>query len=488
MGGGMGGGMGGQQSSFGNQGGGGMSGRGMNSAVQSSSFGGQSFGGNNGNNMRGEGNNNMMGRGGGGGGMMQQQNMMGRGGSGGGMMQQQQNMMGGGGGRGGRMQQQQNMMDRGNNNMVGQGGMAQGNRMGQNNNMRQGNNNMMGGGQQQFQQRQSNGYGLSMDGGYYDDNDYYDPSQPLFGQQYYQRQGSSEDFRQASRYTLPRNRQALGDYDISYTASYKDDSGLREKRLRGYRMSGSVNDFGWRRGSSENFRQAGRGMTGSSTGGFGYGDDIRGGGGRRGYTPREREIRQQQIDRDGYEVDMYQGRGSNSIRDFRQGSPTSSINEYQDRVIRGGTSNRNDFRRGGSTGNNPRELGSRQMIDSRQIGRQGGNDRGIDSREDYYNDDMRYGEDDRRSMNSSGGYGYDRREDDRRSMNNDGGYSDGRRDDDRRSMNDNGGNRYDRRDDIYYDPEIVGKKNRGESGKRSVWDNLRDAFNILDFRPPTINE
>ena len=476
MGGGMGGGMGGQQSSFG-QGGGGMSGRGVNSADQSSSFGGQSFGSNNGNNMRGERNNNMMGRGGGGGGMMQQKNMMGRGGSGGGgMMQQQKNMMGGGGGGEGRMQQQQNMMDRGNNNMMGQGGMAQGNRMGQNNIMRQGNNNMVGGGQQQIQQRQSNGYGLSMDGGYNDDNDYYDPSQPLFGQQYYQRQGSSEDFRQASRYTLPRNQQALGDYDSSYTASYKDDSGLREKRFRGYRMSGSVNDFGWRRGSSGKFRQAGGEMTGSSTGGFGYGA-IRGGGGRRDYTPREREMRQQQIDRDEYEDNMYEDRGSNSIRDFSRGSPTLSINRYQDPGIRGGASNRNDFRQGGSTLNNPAARGSRQMLDNRQMGRQGGYDRGIDDHDDYYKDDMRYDEDDRRSMISSGGYGYDRQEDDRRSMNNDGGNGYGRGDDDRR-MNDNGESRYDRRDDIYYDPEIVGKQNRREIGKRSVWDNLRDAFNI----------
>jgi hypothetical protein len=247
----------------------------------------------------------------------------------------------------------------------------------------------------------------------YDDNPYYDPTQPLFAQQYYQRQGSSEDFEKASRYTLPRNRQALGDCGSSYTASYKDDSGLREKRLRGYRMSGSVNDFGWRRDLSENFRQEGRGMTGSSTGGFGYGGDIRGAGGRRNYTPTEREMRQQRIDPDEYEDNMYQGRGSNLIRDFRLGSPTSSINGFQDRSIRGGTSKRNDFRQGDSTWNNLRERGSRQLLDNRQVGRRGGYDRGIDSRDDYYNNNMRYYDDDRRSMNGSGGYGYDSREDDR---------------------------------------------------------------------------
>jgi hypothetical protein len=188
-------------------------------------------------------------------------------------------------------------------------------------------------------------------------------------------------------------------------------------------------------------------------------------------------MRQQQIDRDEYEDNMYEDRGSNSIRDFSRGSPTSSINRYQDPGIRGGASNRNDFRQGGSTLNNPAARGSRQMLDNRQMGRQGGYDRGINDRDDYYKDDMRYDEDDRRSMISSGGYGYDRQEDDRRSMNNDGGNGYGRRDDDRR-MNDNGGSRYDRRDDIYYDPEIVGKQNRREIGKRSVWDNLRDAFNI----------
>ncbi len=470
--GGMGGGMGGQQSSFGNQGGGGMAGRG-----QTSSFGGQGFWGNNDNNMMNEANNNMMSRREEGGGMMQQQqNMMSRGGGGGGMMQQQQNMMGGGGGRGGRTQQQQNMMGRGggggggggggmmqqqknvmgrgNNDMMGQGRMAQGNRMGQNNNMGQGNNDLMGGGQQQFQQRLSNGYGLSMEGGFNDDYDDYESSQPIFGQQYYGRQGNSEDFRQASRYTLPRNRQALGDYDSSYI-SYKDDSGLRERRLRGYRMNGRVNDFGWQRGSSENFRQVGKRMSGSSTSGLAYGGNTRGRGGQSDYTPRERELRQRQFDRNDYDDDIYRGRGSNSIRDFRGGGPISSNNRNQDRGIRDGNSNRNDFRERGN----------------RQIGRQGGYDKGIDSRDDDYYDDFGYEKDNRRSARSNGRSGYDRREDDRKLMNNNGGIGNDRRDDNRSYGND-------RRDDVYYDPEVLGKNNRRESGKRSVWDNIRDAFGI----------
>jgi len=41
----------------------------------------------------------------------------------------------------------------------------------------------------------------------------------------------------------------------------------------------------------------------------------------------------------------------------------------------------------------------------------------------------------------------------------------------------NSGYAYDRRDG-YYDPEIVGRNNQRGNGKRSVWDNLRDAFNI----------
>ena len=412
--GGMSGGMGGQQSSFGNQGGFATAGGGMNSAGQTSSFGGRGFGGNNDNSMMNEPNYNMMGRGGG---------------AGGGMMQQQQNAMG-----------------RGNNDMMGQRRMTQGNR--------QGNNNMMGGGQQQFQQRQSNGYGLSMDGGYNDDCNNYDSSQPIFGQQYYGRQGNSEDFRQASRYTLPRNRQALGDYDTSYT-SYKDDSGLRERRLRGYRMNDSVNDFGWQKGSSENFRQVGNRISRSSNSGLAYGGDTRGRGEQRDYTPRERELRQRQFDRNYYEDDMYRGRGSNSIRDIRGGGPSSSMNRYQDRGIREGSSNRNDFRERGN----------------RQVGRQGGYDRGMDSRDGDYYDDTGYGEDNRRSKRSNGRSSYNRREGERNPTNNNGGNGNDRRDGIRYNGND-------RRNDVYYDPEILGKNNRRESGKRSVWDTIRDALGI----------
>ena len=285
-----------------------------------------------------------------------------------------------------------------------------------------------------FRQRQINGCELSMNGGYYDGNDCCDPAQPPFLQQYHQRQGPS-DFRQASRYTMPRIQEAAGLNDSAYTAPYKDDSGLGEKRLFPYQKNGSVDGFGWRRGSSEHFRDAGKGMTGSSLGRLGFVVDIRGGGARRDYTSRE------------CEDEMHQGRGSNSSRDFRGGGATSSLNEYQGRDIREVTSNRNDFKQGDSTWSNPRERGRRLMLNNRQMGRQGGYDRGIESRDDYYNSDMRYDDDDRRSINSSGVYGHDRREDDRMSMNYiGGGRGYGRRDDGRRLMN-YGGYGYGRQDD-----------------------------------------
>ena len=275
-----------------------------------------------------------------------------------------------------------------------------------------------------FRHRQINSHGLSMNGGYFDGNDCHDPSQPLVSQQYYQRHGPS-DFRQASRYTLPRIREAAGHDDSAYTAPYKDGSGLREKRLLfPYRKNGSVDGFDWQRGSSEIFREAGRGMTGSSTGRLGFGLDTREGGGSRDYAIREC------VD------ELHQGLGSNLIRGFRErGGNTSSLNEYQGRDIRGGTSSRNDFRQGGSTWNNPKERGRRKVLDNRQMGRQSGYDIGIDRRDDYYNNDMIYDDNDRRSMNSSDGYGYDRREDDRRPMNNIGGRGYGWRDDGRRLMN-----------------------------------------------------
>ena len=51
------------------------------------------------------------------------------------------------------------------------------------------------------------------------------------------------------------------------------------------------------------------------------------------------------------------------------------------------------------------------------------------------------------------------------------------REDDRRSMQGNSGSAYDRRDG-YYDPEIVGRNKQSQrgNGKRSDWDNLRDAI------------
>lgn len=35
------------------------------------------------------------------------------------------------------------------------------------------------------------------------------------------------------------------------------------------------------------------------------------------------------------------------------------------------------------------------MLNNRQMGRQGGYDRGIESRDDHYNNDMRYDDDDK---------------------------------------------------------------------------------------------
>jgi hypothetical protein len=80
-----------------------------------------------------------------------------------------------------------------------------------------------------------------------------------------------------------------------------------------------------------------------------------------------------------------------------------------------------------------------------------------------------------RQMNNDDRWGYDSRDDERRSMRGSSSF----RDDDRRSMRGNSGYAYDRRDG-YYDPEIVGRNNQSQrgNGKRSVWDNLRDAFNI----------
>jgi len=307
---------------------------------------------------------------------------------------------------------------------------------------------------QQRRMRQSGGYSSSMDNRSYDDDDgfdyFRDPSQPLFGQQYYQRQGNSEDFRQASSYIPPQNRLAMGSDDNSYMASYKDDSNVRERRLQGYRMSASPDNFGWDRGNSQSFRQTGRG----GRAGYAYTSGGEGRGRRSSYTPRERALRQQEIDRLDYEDSLYQGRSS---REF----------------LRGGSPDRENFRR---------QNGSMRESYPRNNGMDG----------DYYDTDYpRYDVDVRRSskggyegrvsdnfrqMNNDDRWGYDSRDDERRSMR---GISSSFRDDDRRSMRGNSGYAYDRRDG-YYDPEIVGRNNQSQrgNGKRSVWDNLRDAFNI----------
>jgi hypothetical protein len=268
------------------------------------------------------------------------------------------------------------------------------------------------------------------------DYSYYDPSQPIFGQQYYQRQGSSEDFRQASRYTRPRNRQIVGDYDSGFLSNYKDDTGFREKRLRQYRVN-AVNDFGpiqayqdnyQRLGSSEDFRQTGRGRAGVST------SDV-GSIGRRGsrrdnsLTPRERDMRQQQID--WHEMDQDQRYGSRSGREFRKGNRYDARNDrYQERNRGGGwerLSSRDDFRQGA-----PSSTNSRRQIQRNRNAR-GGDEYYEDDDDDvYYVDDEGW----KRSMNSVR-YGYDE----------------------------------------YYDPEIIGRNDKRQGNqKRSVWDNIRDVF------------
>lgn len=386
--------------------------------------------------------------------------------------------------------QQQNMggMVQGNNsNMMGQQGMQQL----QNNNMRvqqpnwiqqqqnnmmgqQGNNNNMMMGQNDQQSllmggnRLSNGYGQSQDmmGRY---NDFYDPmSQPLFGQQYYQRSGNSEDFRQASRYTAPRGRQAVGDYDNSFVGTYMDDTGARERRLRQYRMN-DMNDFGYRGnfdnrlGSSEDFRQTAS-VRGPSSGFYTSGRNVQ------GLTPREREMRQQQIDDydNDYQYQRQQRYNTNDI--YRENKlPPPRFQRWQNNLLKqnqqgddyyydrrgnnnGNRSNSNrdgdwydgrdddyystprysrsdDFRQGrsnrGRDYGTPREREMRQMADNRELGREYRRD------DDYDRYDSRY---------------------------------DGRRE---RSRSNNG---YEK----YYDPEIVETRSSRKK-KTSVWENLRDA-------------
>ena len=410
------------------------------------------------------------------------------GGFGGGMGQQGNNMMGGQGGM------QQNSM----------GGRMNGMQQQQPNQMRQSNPNdqqlmMMGG------NRQSQGYGQGMDvGGYPNYN--YDPfGQPLFGQQYYQRSGNSEDFRQASRYTTPRGRQGVvGNYDSSYVgASLLDDTRDREQRLRSYRMNDQPNDFGW---------LGSRNPYGSSD--FNYRSDGRRSTNFRNMTPREREMNQRRIDgnnndrdreRRYYDEMMYRDniernmereirnqsrkRNNNPINNFqkdllRQGSPTRGIadsydsyrggDRYQDRGgFRGDNrddynspnpngrySNIDDFRQRGSSDRRnlgtPREREMRQIEDNRALGR------GLSDRNDQYNGDSRY--------NNRGSGTREIRSDDYgrgRPMNNN-IYEDGR---DREKYYDIGGVRRDS-SKYYDDGRSFGRK------KTSVWENLRDAFKL----------
>lgn len=327
------------------------------------------------------------------------------------------------------------------------------------------NNNMMGRNDQNSmmmgQNRQSNGYGQSMDGMGYNNN-YYDPSgQPLFGQQYYQRSGNSEDFRSASRYSPPRGGGPVGNYDSSF--SVLDDTGNRERRLQSYRVN-NYDDFNWR---SDGRRYSDRNM-----------------------TPREREMRQRRIDDDNNNFDrqrryddMYRNdnnmnmnrrKGNNGIQQWqnnlmRQGNNDRRDDRYQDRYQdygggypNGGNSNydrysNNDEFRDGRSGRRrdygtPREREMRQMQDNRDLGR------GYRPEGEYYkayNDNSRY-YDDNRSRNS----GYNNRRDDN---------YDGRR-----------SGRYDSRNNQYDNNKSSRNGRYDNNGRRksSVWDNLKDAFKL----------
>ena len=302
-----------------------------------------------------------------------------------------------------------------------------------------------------------------MDGmGYNNNNNYYDPSgQPLFGQQYYQRSGNSEDFRSASRYSPPRGGGPVGNYDSSF--SVLDDTGNRERRLQSYRVN-NYDDFNWR---SDGRRYSDRNM-----------------------TPREREMRQRRIDDDNNNFDrqrryddMYRNdnnmnmnrrKGNNGIQQWqnnlmRQGNNDRRDDRYQDRYQdygggypNGGNSNydkysNNDEFRDGRSGRRrdygtPREREMRQMQDNRDLGR------GYRPEGEYYkayNDNSRY-YDDNRSRNS----GYNNRRDDN---------YDGRR-----------SGRYDSQSNQYDNNRSSRNGRYDDNGRRksSVWDNLKDAFKL----------
>lgn len=144
-------------------------------------------------------------------------------------------------------------------------------------------------------------------------------------------------------------------------------------------------------------------------------------------TPRERDMRQQQIERD--ETYQEQRYGSRSSRDFRKGYRSDV--RVNGRVRNEGLSTRDDFRVG-----RPSSMNSRSMQRNQNVR---GEDEyydyyGEDDNDEYYMDDFRY-EGRKRSINS-----------------------------------DRYGN------DEYYDPEIIGRDDRERNEKRSVWDNIRDVF------------
>lgn len=181
---------------------------------------------------------------------------------------------------------------------------------------------MMGGRKQQFQQGHSNRSGLSIDGGYNENYNYYEPSQP------YGWQSSNEDFRQrqATPCRFPTNLETLGGYYRSHAQSYNDDGELLERQLnRGYRMNPSVNDSGWQSDSTDNLHHLGRGV-------LTY-------GGQRNYMPRAgRELnKDEELERRllGYRmsanVNDFGWRGSSGrFRQVERGSGIAHVGQRDD--------------------------------------------------------------------------------------------------------------------------------------------------------------
>lgn len=449
------------------------------------------------------------------------------------------------GGRSGGMGQSQNSMmgqqQRGNN--MGGGGMQNG--------MQQQGNNMGGGG---MQRQDINGGQMGMNtmgsrqnngpisyGSYQDDsgareqrlrsyrpadvdtygyaNSYaYDSSQPLFGQQYYSRGGTSEDFRdQSSRFSPGRNGPPR-DFD-SYSRRSNNgiggvmDDNVRDSQFQSYRMS---NDYGReatrssfeRVGSSEDFRRT---VSSNVSGREGYrreyDSDYRGTGGYNGgysgydensgqqyrmqdfLTPREREIRQRELDREkNFNLSQEFGYERNERRDrelrkrdedrrakyeFRRDREREQYRQFND--VRSSPYNNgrdiDDFRQGpdrfynsGTPRERERGFGNTQMRNDRRS-----SGRGPDNFNRYDGArERRGGQDDLYQRDGM----YDRYND----------QSFGRRGDDRRSRIGNGRG-YDRRDSNYNDDRYDDGRGRyyddgyGNNGYRkesSVWDGVKD--------------